>query len=90
MALCLAYKFRDRLQAQTEIDPDFSEMMFTYTDETDSSARKRMLEDYWQLKEGALKSHDSYSCLQLASCHVALIARVYYNRVRYMLAYSEL
>jgi hypothetical protein len=53
MALSLAYKFRDRLQAQTEIDPDFSDMMFTYTDELDRSARKLMLEDYWQLKEGS-------------------------------------
>lgn len=50
MALSLAYKFRDRLQAQTELDPDLSDMMFTYTDETDKSARKQMLEDYWQLK----------------------------------------
>ena len=50
MALNLAYKFRDRLLAQTELDPDFSEMMFTYTDEMDKFARKQMLEDYWQLK----------------------------------------
>ena len=52
MALSLAYKLRDRLQDQTEIDADFSEMMFTYADEADKSARKQMLEDYWQLKEG--------------------------------------
>ena len=53
MALSLVYKVRDRLQAQTDIDPDFSDMMFTYTDETDKTARKQMLEDYWKLKEGS-------------------------------------
>ena len=53
MALSLAYKLRGCLQAQTEIDPDFSEMMLTYTDETDKSSRKEMLEGYWKLKEGS-------------------------------------
>ena len=54
------------MQAQTEIDPDFSEMMFTYTDETDKSARKRMLEDYWQLKEGSsLQNFKCYAWLRI-------------------------
>ena len=53
MALSLVHKLRDCLQLQTEIDPDFSDMMFTYTDETDTSVRREMLENYWNLKQGS-------------------------------------
>ena len=57
MALSVVHKLRDRLLVQTEIDPDFSDMMFTYTEETDISVRREMLENYWKLKQGSRTMH---------------------------------
>lgn len=61
MALTIVHRLCDRLLLQTEIDADFSDIMFSFIDERDQDARKRMLEEYWGLTDHADPPH-SPSC----------------------------
>lgn len=73
MALSLVHRFKDRLQAQTEIDADFSDVMFSFVDEQDKDSRKRLLEDYWGLSVVSTSSEEEKEAIKEGTASTKLV-----------------
>ena len=70
--LKFVHRFRERLLTQTEIDADFSDFMFSFTDEGDKLTRKRMLAEYWGLQELESSSEEEGLGSDKGACAVSV------------------